>query len=265
MFRWLALPPPSSRSRALRAGPIELEGLSARLHGPPLAVSVFARSTSRSPMRTAGRAGARSSPAGREILLRRAAVLCCGHGDAREDPSRAGCHHDSYFVVDAERTIIDFTNRLLLHAPRALARGLRGKKCYVRARARDLPRPLHCRAIAGSQAAGRSTRSRQAGPSPTASSPSSSRRCLLQETATPEGAMVVHRTSPTRRWSSRSIQDMLENEKGPGAADAHDPLAHQGPAGDQQQLLSLQPSCRRSVAADRLIRTRPALGMKRLS
>ncbi len=37
---------------------------------------------------------------------------------------------DSYFVVDAERTIVDFNRVFFSMLPRAVARGLRGKKCY---------------------------------------------------------------------------------------------------------------------------------------
>ena len=37
---------------------------------------------------------------------------------------------DSYFVVDAERNILDFNRAFHSMLPRAVARGLRGKKCY---------------------------------------------------------------------------------------------------------------------------------------
>jgi len=37
---------------------------------------------------------------------------------------------DSYFVVDAERTILDFNRAFHAMLPRAVARGLRGKKCH---------------------------------------------------------------------------------------------------------------------------------------
>jgi PAS domain-containing protein len=37
---------------------------------------------------------------------------------------------DSYVVVDAERTILDFNRVFFAMLPRAVARGLRGKKCY---------------------------------------------------------------------------------------------------------------------------------------
>jgi hypothetical protein len=37
---------------------------------------------------------------------------------------------DSYFVVDTERTIIDFNQAFFSMLPRSLARGLHGKKCY---------------------------------------------------------------------------------------------------------------------------------------
>ena len=37
---------------------------------------------------------------------------------------------DSYFVVDAEKTIIDFNRAFFAMLPRNVARGLRGKKCY---------------------------------------------------------------------------------------------------------------------------------------
>ncbi|MCA9667655.1 MAG: PAS domain-containing protein [Myxococcales bacterium] len=37
---------------------------------------------------------------------------------------------DSFFVVDAERTIIDFNRAFHAMLPRSVARGLRGKKCY---------------------------------------------------------------------------------------------------------------------------------------
>jgi PAS domain-containing protein len=37
---------------------------------------------------------------------------------------------DSYFVVDAERRIVDFNRAFYAMLPRQVARGLRGKKCY---------------------------------------------------------------------------------------------------------------------------------------
>jgi PAS domain-containing protein len=37
---------------------------------------------------------------------------------------------DSYFVVDAERTIIDFNRAFFALLPRGVARNLEGKKCY---------------------------------------------------------------------------------------------------------------------------------------
>src|SRR2546427_12677294 len=37
---------------------------------------------------------------------------------------------DSYFVVDAERNIVDFNRAFFSMLPRQVARGLKGKKCY---------------------------------------------------------------------------------------------------------------------------------------
>lgn len=37
---------------------------------------------------------------------------------------------DSYFVVDNERTIVDFNRTFYSMLPRSVARGLKGKKCY---------------------------------------------------------------------------------------------------------------------------------------
>jgi PAS domain-containing protein len=37
---------------------------------------------------------------------------------------------DSYFVVDMERTIVDFNRAFYALLPRQVARGLKGKKCY---------------------------------------------------------------------------------------------------------------------------------------
>jgi PAS domain-containing protein len=37
---------------------------------------------------------------------------------------------DSYFVVDAERNIVDFNRAFFAMLPRQVARGLKGKKCY---------------------------------------------------------------------------------------------------------------------------------------
>lgn len=37
---------------------------------------------------------------------------------------------DSYFVVDAERNIVDFNRAFFSLLPRQVARGLKGKKCY---------------------------------------------------------------------------------------------------------------------------------------
>jgi PAS domain-containing protein len=37
---------------------------------------------------------------------------------------------DSYFVVDADRTIVDFNRAFFAMLPRQVARGLKGKKCY---------------------------------------------------------------------------------------------------------------------------------------
>jgi PAS domain-containing protein len=37
---------------------------------------------------------------------------------------------DSYFVVDAERNIVDFNRAFFAMLPRTVARGLSGKKCY---------------------------------------------------------------------------------------------------------------------------------------
>lgn len=37
---------------------------------------------------------------------------------------------DSYFIVDADRTIVDFNRAFHAMLPRSVARGLRGKKCY---------------------------------------------------------------------------------------------------------------------------------------
>ena len=37
---------------------------------------------------------------------------------------------DSYFIVDAERRIVDFNRAFYALLPRALARGLKGKHCY---------------------------------------------------------------------------------------------------------------------------------------
>src|SRR5512137_1108463 len=37
---------------------------------------------------------------------------------------------DSFFVIDAERTILDFNRAFFAMLPRSVARGLRGKKCY---------------------------------------------------------------------------------------------------------------------------------------
>ncbi len=37
---------------------------------------------------------------------------------------------DAYFVVDAERNIVDFNRAFHAMLPRSVARGLRGKKCY---------------------------------------------------------------------------------------------------------------------------------------
>lgn len=37
---------------------------------------------------------------------------------------------DSYFIVDAERNIVDFNRAFFTLLPRNVARGLKGKKCY---------------------------------------------------------------------------------------------------------------------------------------
>lgn len=37
---------------------------------------------------------------------------------------------DSYFVVDAERRIVDFNRAFYAQLPRSVARGLKGKKCF---------------------------------------------------------------------------------------------------------------------------------------
>src|ERR1041385_3467696 len=37
---------------------------------------------------------------------------------------------DSYFVVDAERNIVDYNRAFFSMLPRQVARGLKGKKCY---------------------------------------------------------------------------------------------------------------------------------------
>jgi PAS domain-containing protein len=37
---------------------------------------------------------------------------------------------DSYFIVDAERNIVDFNRTFFAMLPRQVARGLKGKKCY---------------------------------------------------------------------------------------------------------------------------------------
>ena len=37
---------------------------------------------------------------------------------------------DSYFIVDNDRTIVDFNRAFYALLPRAVARGLKGKHCY---------------------------------------------------------------------------------------------------------------------------------------
>jgi PAS domain-containing protein len=37
---------------------------------------------------------------------------------------------DSYFVIDSERNIVDFNRAFFAMLPRAVARGLKGKRCY---------------------------------------------------------------------------------------------------------------------------------------
>ena len=126
----------------------------------------------------------------------------------------AGVIIDSYFVVDAERTIIDFNTAFFSMLPRAVARGLRGKKCHE---VLELGICRH-RCIAEQcwqsrqqvrldEIRGHVARTDKELAFILSALP------FFKEDGTPEAALVVHRNVTDEAQVQTKYQDMLENEK----------------------------------------------------
>jgi hypothetical protein len=121
---------------------------------------------------------------------------------------------DSYFVVDAERNIIDYNRAFYAMLPRSVARGLRGRKCYeilqlnicqehcIAQQCWELGKHVRLDEIKGQLA-------------------KSDRQLAFILSALPffhkdgsvEGAMVIHRNVTDEAQVQSKYQEMLENEK----------------------------------------------------
>ena len=126
----------------------------------------------------------------------------------------AGVIIDSYFVVDAERTIIDFNTAFFSMLPRALARGLRGKKCY------DVLELEICRDRCIAEQCWKAKQQVRLDEIKGKLAKSDRKLAFIlsalpfyKEDGTPEGAMVVHRNVTDEALVQSKYQDMLENEK----------------------------------------------------
>jgi PAS domain-containing protein len=121
---------------------------------------------------------------------------------------------DSFFVVDAERTILDFNRAFFAMLPRNLARGLRGKKCYDVLEldiCKERCIAQHCwqtrKHVRFDEIAGRVAKS--------------DRKLAFILSALPffaadgsiQGAMVIHRNVTDEANVQSKYQEMLETEK----------------------------------------------------
>jgi hypothetical protein len=126
----------------------------------------------------------------------------------------AGVVIDSYFVVDAERTILEFNRAFYSMLPRPVARGLRGKKCYevleleickercIAEQCWKSGQPVRLDEIKGQVAKTDRPLSFILSALP-----------FMREDGTPQGALIVHRNVTDEAQVQTKYQEMLDNEK----------------------------------------------------
>lgn len=126
----------------------------------------------------------------------------------------AGVVIDSYFVVDAERTVLEFNRAFYSMLPRATARGLRGKKCYevleleicrercIAEQCWKAKQSVRLDEIKGQVVKGDRQLSFILSALP-----------FFREDGSPLGALVVHRNVTDEAQVQTKYQEMLDNEK----------------------------------------------------
>lgn len=126
----------------------------------------------------------------------------------------AGVIIDSYFVVDAERNIIDFNTAFFSMLPRSLGRGLRGKKCY------DVLELEICRDRCIAEQCWKAKQQVRLDEIKGKVAKSDRKLSFIlsalpfyKEDGSVEGAMVVHRNVTDEALVQSKYQDMFENEK----------------------------------------------------
>jgi PAS domain-containing protein len=128
--------------------------------------------------------------------------------------SVAGVIIDSYFVVDAERNIVDFNTSFFAMLPRAIGRGLVGKKCYEVLELEICQERCiveQCwkarRQVRLDEIRGRVVSTDRKLAFILSALP------FFHEDGSPQGAIVVHRNVTDEAAVQAKYQDMLENEK----------------------------------------------------
>lgn len=121
---------------------------------------------------------------------------------------------DSYFLVDTERTILDFNQTFYAMLPRSVGRGLKGKKCYdvlnldicqercIAKQCWEAKRQVRLDEISGKVATTDRTLTFILSALP-----------LLGEDGQPVGALVIQRNVTDEAQVQQKYQEMLENEK----------------------------------------------------
>jgi PAS domain-containing protein len=121
---------------------------------------------------------------------------------------------DSYFIIDRERTILDFNQTFYAMLPRSVGRGLKGKKCYdvlnldicqercVAKQCWEAKRQVRLDEINGHVATTDRTLTFILSAMP-----------LTGEDGELDSALVVHRNVTDEAQVQQKYQEMLENEK----------------------------------------------------
>ena len=121
---------------------------------------------------------------------------------------------DSYFVVDTERTIVEFNRAFFAMLPRSVARGLKGKKCYEVLQL-DICKD-HCIAEQCWEAEKHVRLDEISGKVAKSDRPLSfilSALPITDAEGNRAGAMVIHRNVTDEAQVQQKYQEMLENEK----------------------------------------------------
>jgi len=121
---------------------------------------------------------------------------------------------DAYFVVDAQRNIVDFNRVFFSMLPRNIARGLRGKKCYDVLHleiCKDRCVAEHCwktrKHVRLDEISGRVAKADRKLTFILSALP------FFGEDGAVQGAMVIHRNVTDEAQVQQKYQELLDNEK----------------------------------------------------